>query len=114
MAQSDIQALASNDWLKLVAVADVDASREPESRAAFPGVRIYRDWMILLEREAGEIDSVNVSVPDHMHRPERPQPIPSSDGPVGPTASAAPRNAPRGKAVAPLVGEAPTSSRPAH
>lgn len=69
MAWSDVQALASNDWVKLVAVADVDPSRIGELRAAFPGVRVYRDWRVLLEQEAGEIDSVNVSVPDHMHGP---------------------------------------------
>lgn len=69
MAWSDVQALASNDCVKLVAVADVDPSRIGELRAAFPGVRVYRDWRVLLEQEAGEIDSVNVSVPDHMHGP---------------------------------------------
>lgn len=69
MAWSDIQALASNPWVKLVAVAEVDLGRIGELRAAFPGARVYRDWRQLLEREAGEIDSVNVSVPDHMHGP---------------------------------------------
>ena len=33
----------------------------------FPQARRYQDWRELLEAEADRIDSVNVSVPDHMH-----------------------------------------------
>jgi hypothetical protein len=65
----DIQALCSNPFVKLVAVADVDFAQTAEVRAAFPKVRVYRDWRVLLEREAREIDSVNVSTPDHTHAP---------------------------------------------
>jgi predicted dehydrogenase len=32
-----------------------------------PGARLYTDWRELLEKEGDKIDSVNVSVPDHMH-----------------------------------------------
>jgi len=38
-------------------------------KAKFPNVRTYQDWRELLEKEKGQIDSVNVSVPDHMHGP---------------------------------------------
>ncbi|MSU25367.1 MAG: gfo/Idh/MocA family oxidoreductase [Opitutus sp.] len=68
-AWNDIQALTSNPWVKLVAVADVDLSRIGQLRETFPEVRIYQDWRQLLEKEERNIDSVNVSVPDHMHAP---------------------------------------------
>ncbi len=69
MAWADIQAIASNKFVKLVAVADVDLGRTAEVKAAFPDVRIYQDWRQLLDKEQGNIDSVNVSTPDHMHAP---------------------------------------------
>ena len=31
------------------------------------GARTYTDWREMLEREGDRIDSVNVTVPDHMH-----------------------------------------------
>lgn len=68
-AWSDVQALTSNPWVKLVAVADVDLSRVGELKQALPDVRVYQDWRQLLDREAKHLDSVNVSVPDHMHAP---------------------------------------------
>jgi hypothetical protein len=69
MAANDIQALTSNPWVKLVAVADVDLSRANRLKETFPDVKIYQDWRQLLDKEAHNIDSVNVSVPDHMHAP---------------------------------------------
>lgn len=69
MAGTDIQGLTSNPWVKLVAIADVDLGRIGEVRAAQPEARIYQDWRELLDREHRNIDSVNVTVPDHMHAP---------------------------------------------
>jgi predicted dehydrogenase len=69
MAWSDIQAITANEFVKLVAVADVDLGKVAEVKARFPDVRIYQDWRQLLDKEANNIDSVNVSVPDHMHAP---------------------------------------------
>ena len=69
MAASDITAIASNPWVKLVALADVDRSRIGEILQAFPDVKVYSDWRELLDREGRNLDSVNVSVPDHMHAP---------------------------------------------
>jgi hypothetical protein len=67
-AWSDIQAIAAgNDFVKLVAVADVDLSKVADVKARFPDVRVYQDWRQLLDKEGGNLDSVNVSVPDHMH-----------------------------------------------
>ena len=52
---------------ELVAVADVDLCRIEPLQQRFPKVRVYQDWRELLKKEHGHIDSVNVSIPDHMH-----------------------------------------------
>jgi predicted dehydrogenase len=69
MAWADIQAITSNPFVKLVAVADVDLARTKQLKEAFPDARVYQDWRKLLDQEQGNIDSVNVSTPDHMHAP---------------------------------------------
>ena len=65
-ALSDIKALATHPAFELVAVADVDLCRIEPLQRLFPKVRAYQDWRELLDRER-QIDSVNVSIPDHMH-----------------------------------------------
>lgn len=69
MAWADLQAICSNDFVKLVAIAEVDLGRAKQAREWFPGVKIYQDWRELLEKEKDNLDSVNVSTPDHMHAP---------------------------------------------
>ena len=32
-------------------------------------MRVYQDWREMFRKEASNIDSVNVSTPDHMHAP---------------------------------------------
>ena len=68
MAGADIGSLTASKNLKLVAVAEVDFSRVGEIKKHFPDVRIYQDWRQLLDKEKN-LDSVNVSTPDHMHAP---------------------------------------------
>ncbi len=67
MAWSDIQAICSNPFVKLVAVAEVDSNRLEELKGWHPEVKVYRDWREMLDREGDNIDSVNVSTPDHQH-----------------------------------------------
>lgn len=69
MAWADIQAITSNPFVKLVAVADVDLARIKQVKEAFPEVKVYQDWRQLLAKEGNALDSVNVSTPDHMHAP---------------------------------------------
>jgi hypothetical protein len=69
MAWSDLTQIANGENVEIVAVCDVDLSRTVEARKLFPKARIYQDWRKLLDQEAGNIDSVNVSTPDHMHAP---------------------------------------------
>jgi predicted dehydrogenase len=67
MAWSDIESFATHPAFTLVAVADVDVSRAAQVKARFPEARIYQDWRELLKRERKNLDSINVSTPDHMH-----------------------------------------------
>lgn len=66
-ALSDINSFARHPAFDLVAVADVDLCRIEPLQRRFPKVRVYQDWREMLKREQNQIDSVNVSVPDHMH-----------------------------------------------
>jgi predicted dehydrogenase len=68
MAGSDIGSLTANKNLKLVAVADVDLSHTKDIKKRFPEVHVYQDWRELLDKEKN-LNSVNVSTPDHMHAP---------------------------------------------
>jgi len=66
-AFSDLMAFARHPAFDLVAVADVDLARFERVQQRFPKVRVYQDWRALLKKEHKNIDSVNVSTPDHMH-----------------------------------------------
>jgi len=69
MAWADVQSIMSNPFMKLVAVAEVDENRVKQVKEAFPEVKVYRDWRQMLDKEGRNIDTVNVSTPDHMHAP---------------------------------------------
>ncbi len=66
MAHSDIQGITRGGKARLVAVADVDLNKANALKKEFPDIKIYQDWRELLDKEKS-IDSVNVTVPDHMH-----------------------------------------------
>jgi predicted dehydrogenase len=68
MALADIRSITASPHVKLVAVADVDLDRAGEVKNLFPDVKVYKDWLELLDKEKN-LDSVNVSTPDHMHAP---------------------------------------------
>jgi predicted dehydrogenase len=69
MAASDIGSLAGKH-LRLVAVAEVDFTKKALDglKKRFPDLHVYQDWRELLDKEKN-LDSVNVSTPDHMHAP---------------------------------------------
>ncbi len=70
MANADLSAIAEHKDVKLVAVADVDLKRAEALKQRFPEIKIYKDYRVLLaELGEKELDSVNVSTPDHMHAP---------------------------------------------
>jgi len=67
MAWADLTQIAKCPGVEIVAICDVDLNRTVEARKQFPKAKIYQDWRELLDKEANNLDSVNVSVPDHMH-----------------------------------------------
>ena len=69
MAWADLTSIANCPNVDIVAVCDVDLNRMTEAKKKFPDARFYQDWRELLDKEAKNIDSVNVSTPDHMHAP---------------------------------------------
>jgi hypothetical protein len=69
MAWEDLTRIARCPGVEIVAICDVDLNRTADARKEFPNARIYQDWRGLLDQEAANIDSVNVSTPDHMHAP---------------------------------------------
>ncbi|MEX2175340.1 MAG: Gfo/Idh/MocA family oxidoreductase [Pirellulaceae bacterium] len=69
MAAADYQAIARHPQVKLVCLADVDAQRAGQAKERFPDVKLYRDWREMLDKEAQNLDSVNIGTPDHMHAP---------------------------------------------
>ena len=66
---SDLENIASHPQCQIVAICDVDTARMAKAAEKFPQARRYQDWRELLEKEGDKIDSVNVTVPDHMHAP---------------------------------------------
>src|SRR4051812_30828671 len=68
MAMSDLTAIGKHPSVELVAGGDVDLNRTTQFAQKFPGARIYQDYRELLEKEK-DLQSVNVSTPDHMHAP---------------------------------------------
>jgi predicted dehydrogenase len=69
MAESDLAHISNCKNVEIVAFCDVDLAKAAPARAKFPKARFYQDWREMLDKEANNIDSVNVSTPDHMHAP---------------------------------------------
>jgi predicted dehydrogenase len=69
MALGDLTVIGKWKGVEMVALCDVDLSRTADARKLFPNAKFYQDWRELLDKEGKNIDSVNVSTPDHMHAP---------------------------------------------
>ena len=69
MGGSDINQFGSHPNVEITAICDVDTRRMAGAAKKYPNARRYQDWRELLEKEGDKIDSVNVTVPDHMHAP---------------------------------------------
>ncbi len=68
-AMSDLSSFARSPHFELTAVADVDTSTFAAIKEKWPQAKCYQDWREMLDKEGGNIDSVNVSTPDHLHAP---------------------------------------------
>jgi len=67
MGWGDLHNFKSHPRVQIVAMCDVDRNHLERAAKLVPGVRKYADWRELLATEGDKIDSVNVTVPDHMH-----------------------------------------------
>lgn len=53
----------------IIAIADVDANLLAKGTSEYPDAKGYRDFRVMLEKEADRIDGVLVGTPDHTHAP---------------------------------------------
>ncbi|MBI2925228.1 MAG: Gfo/Idh/MocA family oxidoreductase [Verrucomicrobia bacterium] len=69
MGAGDLDNFQKHPHTQVVALCDVDSNSLKRAAEKVPGARLYADWRELLAKEGDQIDSVNASVPDHMHFP---------------------------------------------
>ncbi|HPD13751.1 MAG TPA: Gfo/Idh/MocA family oxidoreductase [Planctomycetota bacterium] len=69
MGGGDLGAIKGHPKAQIVALCDVDANTLKAAAAKYVGARTYADWREMLDKEGDQIDSVNVSTPDHTHAP---------------------------------------------
>ena len=63
----DLSHIVSSGKVHVYALCDIDEEKLRLAAQRYPDARLYRDWREMLDKEAGNIDSVNVSTPDHSH-----------------------------------------------
>jgi predicted dehydrogenase len=66
MGRGDVQGMA-NVGENIYALCDVDDNQASSAWSAFPQAKRYRDFRVMLEHEAENIDAVVISTPDHTH-----------------------------------------------
>jgi len=67
MGWNDFNNFKDHPKLQIVAICDVDKNHLARAAQAVPGARQYTDWREMFSKEGWRIDSVNATVPDHMH-----------------------------------------------
>ena len=67
MAGADVGSISSHPNVTVAAIVEIDAGRRKQIQQRFRKATVYADWREMLEKEANNLDTVNVSVPDHMH-----------------------------------------------
>lgn len=56
-----------NPKAKIAFLCDVDDRMAKDSVSNFPNAKFYKDFRVMLDKEAKNIDAVSVSTPDHTH-----------------------------------------------
>lgn len=64
---SDLTGFAKSPNARIAFLCDVDDRQMAESKKNFPTAKLYKDFRIMLDKEAKGIDAVSVSTPDHTH-----------------------------------------------
>ncbi|MEI6647506.1 MAG: Gfo/Idh/MocA family oxidoreductase [bacterium] len=67
MGFNDFSNFKSHTRTQIVALCDVDKQQLDRATALVPDAHCYTDWREMLIKEGNKIDSVNVTVPDHLH-----------------------------------------------
>ena len=67
MGLNDLQNFHSHPDVQIVAICDVDDNFLKKALELVPDARGYKDWREMFNKEAENIDSINVTVPDHNH-----------------------------------------------
>ncbi|MDX9975344.1 MAG: Gfo/Idh/MocA family oxidoreductase, partial [FCB group bacterium] len=65
----DLGNIFGSEKADIVALCDIDEAILKKAAETYPKARLYRDWREMLDKEEKNIDSVNVSTPDHTHAP---------------------------------------------
>jgi len=68
-AWKDIEGIMAVPNTSLVSVAEVDDNHLKDLSATYPGTKVYKDWRVMLDKEAKNLDAVVIGTPDHMHAP---------------------------------------------
>ncbi|MEQ1588139.1 MAG: Gfo/Idh/MocA family oxidoreductase [Cyclobacteriaceae bacterium] len=63
----DVKGIAKNPKAKISFLCDVDDRQAEESRKNFPAAKYYKDFRVMLDKEAKNIDAVSVTTADHTH-----------------------------------------------
>lgn len=69
MGGNDLKQFLQHPRCRVVALCDVDREQLDKAAVLVPEARRYADWREMLEQEGSRIDSVSITVPDHMHAP---------------------------------------------
>lgn len=69
MGGEDLKAISSHPMVTVVALCDVDSDNLKVAKDLHPNAKTYKDYRIMLEEMANDIDAVIVSTPDHTHAP---------------------------------------------
>jgi predicted dehydrogenase len=64
---SDLTGFAKNPKAKIAFLCDVDERMMGESKTNFPAAKLYKDFRVMLDKEAKNFDAVSVSTADHTH-----------------------------------------------
>lgn len=64
---SDLSECAKSPNAKVVFLCDVDDRQAVKSRENFPEAKYYKDFRVMLDKEAKGIDALTISTPDHTH-----------------------------------------------
>ena len=67
MGATDLRNIASHPDVEVVALCDVDTAMFTKVKKRAPNAKEYQDYRVMFAELGGQIDSCNVSTPDHMH-----------------------------------------------